>query len=242
MFHIGRCGSTILADLLSQHREIHWAGEINGSHFYNRHSLEFEKKILSEDQGEMHLRRSMRGMLNKYFGIEVKRIHMEWMGCNIPDYLQKLVRNGFDKFIILERINYLRTILSYTIAQRTGIWHTHNELTGPEPIDIDLDNVRLEYHHMPLLDALETIDTFYADVRTALRDAGIIPLELTYELDIQDDPMIGYRKIESFLDLSAGIPKVRFKRTNPFTIEKLVLNNIELISTLKHTKYSWMIS
>lgn len=243
LLHSGRCGSTVLGDLLGKHNSIQWEGELLGHLFYDRNSKSFRRS--SRDFGDIRklINLRMKTTVNKYFGFELKRVHLECVSVEISDFIDYLRNLGFDYFILLERKNHLRTILSYTIARQSGNWHVHRtDKLDHQLIQLNLDKVYLEYDEMPLLDALGKMSTYYDEFRNTLRNRGINYLDLTYEVDILNDPYQAYSKILNFIHIKPSNPKIRFRKTNPFKVSELISNFDELSLALKNTPYAWMLS
>lgn len=148
MFHIGRCGSTVVADLLNQHPRIHWASELYTPIFY-----EWQRKnAWIETVGEMSkdavdlLKRNMQLALHRYYGFEIKPFHFRLIGYSPESFLHHADSLGFTHFILLDRKNRLRTIISSIIAhQNEALYHigrkTKARLTR---ISINPDNVRID--------------------------------------------------------------------------------------------------
>lgn len=242
MFHIGRCGSTVIGDLLGNHQNISWQGEIYSNYFIN----EIDSKTNTgwdKFYGTKVLKSYMRGVIRKYFGFEIKHAHLKKLSVSYTEYITTLKQNGFDRFIVLERSNYLRSILSYTIAKETNRWHIHSKnISKLSTIYVNTNKVCLEYEQMPLIQALKIIDDYYFNLKITLDNLNIKFQNINYEIDIEKDPFIAYRKICSFLDLPPQNPKIRFTRTNPFPLSELISNYEEVENYLKGSKFEWMLN
>lgn len=242
IFHNGRCGSTVISHLLGKHGKIHWDGEIYSKYFLKPDGKTFGKVNYERDQSIRILKNKMKAIFTKYYGFDVKRNHIEWFNFSISDYIEQLKELGFDRFIVLERQNHLRTILSYTIAREMGIWHIHrHEAAVEKTLRINPEKVYLAYEEMDLLNALELMSCYYRDLRNALKDLNVPYLDVTYEKDIRENPMVAYKKIIEYLGLRPKQPKIRFNRTNPFPLSKMVSNYDELDKYLSKTPYAWML-
>jgi hypothetical protein len=66
-------------------------------------------------------------------------------------------------------------------------------------------------------------------------------LTLTYEDDIESDPMIGYRKMCDFLNIVPEPMTVRFKKRNPFPLERIILNFEDVEAALRGSRFEWML-
>jgi hypothetical protein len=124
MFHIGLCGSKVLVDLVSQHPQVFWDGEI-----YYRYSNRQKVDTLSSTPGLVckegkrifQLRIPLSG--KRCYGFEVQLHLLDPFHMILPEYLQLFHRYKFSHFIILRRKNYLRKTLSSLIANKDGRWH-----------------------------------------------------------------------------------------------------------------------
>jgi hypothetical protein len=241
MFHIGRCGSTVIGDLLGKHPKILWDGEVFSRYFINNDDAAGHRDW-NELYGVNVLIRKMRSVIRKYYGFEVKHAHLKELTSSLPEYIKTLKQLGFDHFIVLERKNHLRSIVSYTIARETKRWHIHDhENATTKKINLNTNKVYLEYKEIPLLQALKTMNDYYSDLRKALDSTKSKCLDLIYDDDIKNDPLIAYHKTMTYLNLKPAKPKVRFNRTNPFPIQDMVSNYDELANHLSGTPYEWML-
>jgi hypothetical protein len=242
IFHNGRCGSTVVGNLLGKHNKIHWDGQIYAKLFVKPDGKTFGKTEFEKGLAIDVLNDRMKDVFTKFYGFDVKRNHISWLNFSVSDYVQQLVHMGFDQFVVLERKNHLRTILSYTIAREAGVWHLHrNEQPVEKAIHINPDKVYLEYEEIDLLEALDEISNYYVTLRKVFAELNLSYLNLIYEEDIREDPLNAYRKIIDHIGLKPKHPKTRFNRTNPFPINKMVSNYDELAKYLSNTPYKWML-
>ena len=122
MFHIGRSGSTVLSDLLGQHSRVFWDGQIYERLF---EQLEASSTRVAPGSVARHnaitaLQFRMRAAGERVYGFEVKFFHLRCFGIDLKEYVAHLRALGFTHFVILERRNYLRKILSSVVAHRVG--------------------------------------------------------------------------------------------------------------------------
>ncbi|MDC1162241.1 hypothetical protein OAT18_02245 [Tenacibaculum sp.] len=241
MIHYGRSGSTVLANLLHQHSQICWKGEIYPEKF-SRDPDNFQIIIQQESSGMVYkyLKRSMRGTSKKYFGFEIKPFHISFLGEDIKNYLLKIKEYGVDKFILLERQNYLRIIVSSLVAGETNLWHTRDrEKVKLTQIYIDLNNTCQDGTSKPLIEYLNEYQSNFLKIKNLLKDENL--LELTYEDNINESPIIAYKMVCEFLNLRQEKSKVHFHKTTAFSLKDIISNFHEVEEYLSNTPYLWML-
>lgn len=243
MIHHGRCGSTVLASLLKQNPKIHWANELYMPVFMGWQLRNNGVEVVGEMVGDpiRILKRSMTGALNKYYGFEVKPFHLKHIGYTTKDYVEKLESLSFDHFIILERKNKLRSIVSSIIAhQHENMYHLDtNEKPKVKKAYVDIDEVRVDFNAQPLIKYLEEYEEQMQHLRELLKEKNL--LVLTYEEDIQSDPVDAYSKICVFLNLKCSDVLINYGKTNPYPLREMIENFDEVQSELKGTSFEWML-
>ena len=244
MFHIGRCGSTVVGQLLKQHRRIYWASEL-----YTPIFLEWQRKNAgTETVGEMPadaidiLRRNMRLALHRFYGFEVKPFHFPLIGYSPESFVHHLEALGFSHFILLDRKNRLRKIVSSVIAHQEGAQYhiRRNAKVRKTRAYIDVEELRIDFDTKPLLDYLCDYDEQIRTLEGLLK--GRKCLKITYEEDVQKDPRVAYSRICDFLGLDPSDTPVRLSRTNPFPVREMIENVEEVEEVLHGTPYEWMLS
>ena len=243
MFHLGRSGSTVLAELLKQHSRIFW-----GSELYNRIFLQWERKNdgkevveeLTEDP-VLYLQNDMKRAYHRYYGFEIKPFHFKLIGHTPGSYLNVLEQNKFEHFIILNRKNRMRKIISSTIAHsdKSRYHIKSNEKSSIKKIHIDVNHVQIDFDNKPLIDYLTDYDEQMALLDQLLEGKKV--LHLTYEDHIQENPRIAYEKSCEFLGLKPQPVEIRLSRTNPFPVREMIENIEEVERVLKGTPYMWML-
>lgn len=244
MFHIGRSGSTVLSDMLSQHPKIIWDGEI-----YEKIISNYEKShgtIKSEDisiRPYKLIKERISNNINANYGFEVKFFHLNFIKVALKDYIEKINHLGFNKIIILKRKNYLRKIVSSLIATKSGLWFkssnkepVHNEI---KKLYLDVNLIKVDRMEASLNDLLDLYDSNFKNLESLTADLNVLALE--YESDIQSNPYIGYEKIMNYLELSEANPAVRLSRTNPESLNLILENYEEVKVYLSNTRHGWMI-
>lgn len=241
MFHIGRSGSTVLADLLGQHPHIFWDGEVY-PRLLSRLPRKGEsiRKVAYPVDVVQYLRKRMRIAGRHFYGMEVKPFHLTPMGLSLKAYVAQLEQQGFRHFILLERKNYLRKIVSSLIAkERTQYHQSASEKVQLKTTYVDVERVCIDWDDKPLMELLTSYDQALDDLQGLLQDRCL--LYLTYEEDIQQNPIVAYEKVCAFLGLKAYPVQVGLARTNPFPLCDIIENFGDLQRMLQHTPYAWML-
>lgn len=242
MFHIGRCGSTVLADLLHQNRKICWDGEIYQQYF---ESLDSKGVFITtdslKDQSPLDLlQKSMRYSGPKFYGLEIKFYHLRCFGIEMSTFVNGLEKLGVNRFILLERKNYLRKVVSSVVARKAHRYHLKQGST-PELIQVKIDphDVDIDYDRKPLLELLLR----YRDDSRALQYLmnGRPFLELSYEDDINVDPRRAYSRVCEFLGLPPTPVIIRYVRTTPYPLRDVIVNFSEVEIALAGSEFSWML-
>ena len=244
MFHIGRSGSTVMDDMLSQHPYIYWDGEVYEKVFK---SLERSGKTVQVgyqspaiDPVNNTLRKRMRRSGKDFYGFEVKFFHLRLLGISLPDYIENLCSLGFSRFIVLKRKNYLKKIVSSLISHKTKqfyMWDTGE--VALHQIDLDINNIEIDRDAKPLLEFLQDYDERFVSLDKILESRAT--LKLTYEDDVLPDPRLGYEKICNFLNIVPKEPKVRLVKMNPYKLNELIGNFEDVKRALHETPFAWML-
>lgn len=240
MLHTGRCGSSVLGDMLNAHSKFHWAGEIFEAFMGidASNASETNQRIRKTiDSSRDSTRSRIYGFATKY--LDQQHLSSECLNISIDDYVTRLDQLGFSHFIVLDRTNYLRRAVSALVGKATGKWHSHDEPSRPTSVTVDLQSYLTGGQPRSLIQFFESTDDRRNELKRALTNRN--SLQLTYEDDVEQDPMIGYRKICDFLDMADEGPAINLRRTNPFTFRQMIVNYAEVEAALHDTKYSWMI-
>ena len=236
MFHTGRCGSTVMANILRQHPDMHWGGEIFNPYF--------KQRINRPDLLERVIQESEQKTVTPHFGFDVKylpvqHLHEVCINRSVPQFIEDLKKLGFNHFILLHRKNYLRRAISAHVAGSKSQWHSSSAVEGPTKVNLDPNKFHIGMTAMPLLEVFQMMDKSYQEVTEQLASEEMI--SITYEEDILANPMKAYEKISKFIGLSSHQPEVRLKRTNPFGYEEILTNFDQIREVLQGTEYAWML-
>ena len=238
MFHIGRCGSTVLGNMLNAHSKVFWGNEIFAKFMRN------EKKEIKKGFVEHTIEQSRQSRVSLIYGFETKYLPQQQLShkcinMDLKDYIALLRKLNFRKFIVIHRKNYLRRAISAKVGMQTKKWHSRREVTFPEKISIDMNSFTTGVIQEPILELFRCIDENYKRLNALLSHDDT--MYLTYENDILKDPRVAYKKTCDFFGIKDESPKINFYRTNPFRYEDIVINFGEVANILKGTKYSWML-
>lgn len=238
MFHIGRSGSSVLADLFLQHADLVWGGEIYRRLIGKLNKSDLSMMRLPDPVAFVAAQLDARYATN--YGFEVKFFHLDLLDMQLARYVNGLAQIGVDRFIVLRRKNYLRKIVSSLIAKETGVWHIRDN-SDPKPVAVrvDVNDLRLDRQSGPLLAHLENFDENFKRLDTLL--SGKPVLKVSYEEDIERDPLVAYRKIVDFCGLTRMSPVVRLKKTNPYPLCDLIVNYGEVREYLSDSNFAWML-
>lgn len=235
MFHTGRSGSYVLADLLANHPDIRWDGELFN---YDLLPWRARPKPRLQEAGRRIQRRL--GYANvPFYGFEVLATHLAAGQIELPAFVDRLEEMGIHKFVILTRRNILRKIVSNHVARARGHWHLAAGQTAPlTQIDLDPKKVVLA-RSVPLIDHIRAIEADYRALREAL--SGRRTLELVFEEDIAGGPQRAFSKICTFMSASQQDLPVRHGRTTPQSLREIIRNFDEVERALSGTDLAWML-
>lgn len=243
MFHSGRVGSTVVGELLRQSPKIFWDREI-----YDRLFADHEKKYggiqrIGEVDPLVYLKQRASAVGAAYYGFEVAFRHLVVFGLDLPTYVEAVAAQGCQHFIVLERKNKLRSVISALVAKETAEYHV---LSGKKPprksVTVDVERISMQRRNDWILPLVEVIDTFehnYAEARRVLD--GKQALFLTYEDDVLEDPRRAYQQACDFLGVAAPAAEVRLTRTNPYPVRDLIENVADVERVLQGSGYEWML-
>ena len=229
MFHPGRCGSTVLGNLLGQNSRIFWDSEV-----FDPTVRKIPKKPFA------YLQRRIERCGKPIYGFETKLYHPEQLGYDTTQYLEQLEGVGFERFIFLTRRNVLRLLVSAWMAMaKAEAYHVaagaKSSLKG-----IRLDPLKAELGGVfaPLVDHLRATAALIAATRQQLNGRDV--LDLVYEKDVAEDPRRAYLRVCEFLGVEPEPAQVRYGRTTPFPLSDVIENLDEVKAALAGTEFMWM--
>lgn len=243
MFHIGRCGSTALSSLLRQHKNIFWASEYYVQVFRAWERANGGQEIKGEmpDDAINLLKLSMRNAMHRSYGFEIKPFHFRLIDYSMESFVDKLDELGFTHYIILDRKNRLRKIVSSALAHADRVKYHQGKEAGArlKQIHLNVDKIEIDYDSKPLLKFLSDYDEQFVSLANLLESKNY--LSLTYEEDVQEDPVVGYRRICEYTGMRSKDISAQLSRTNPFPVKDMIQNFEEVEAVLKGTDYEWML-
>lgn len=238
MLHAGRCGSSVLADLLKQRPDFRWAGEL----FESMPPIYY--RMDARRRARERIGNALWRWRTPYFGFDTKvlpeqHLHADLANQTVEEYVALLESLGFRHFILLGRRNHLRRAVSVAVGGKTGQWNTTGAVARAR---VTLDPARFASYGatLPLLDYFRALDAVHARVRAALQGRHV--LELEYEADLQADPRAAYARTCAWLGLPPHPVEVRLRKINDRPLADIVDNLDELRAALTGTPYEWMLA
>lgn len=241
MVHHGRCGSTVLGDMLNQHSKVHWDGEI----YYQpgwMDALAPMERIHFERDGIEHMRSSVRGSNKAIYGFEFQPHNLIPMSVGLGEYFDLCEEAGVSHFIHLRRKNMLRKMTSSLVALARDKFHYRTDET-PEMIriKIDVDNLFIKNEGLTLLGQLDKMCRNEEVIAKSFERRKAI--FLSYEDDVESDPQVGYEKLCSFLDVNPEVNKIAYvKSTAMFKMSEIMENWSDVVRVISGTRYEWMLT
>lgn len=255
IFHYGRCGSTVLADLLAQQSSIISLGEICNqtvnlpwvhnstsssgvaASFNTLYQGRNDNANWSIDDFQTFLDGTLEALdvTNKssiFFEVKHYDFNRGLFGFS-PSILFRTITDKYQCGIIhLHRHNLLGRFVSERLAERSKIYHVRrDEHVEMQTLEIDLEQLE-KYIFARLIEHYSIVNSLmHYDV-----------LDLVYERDIEVSPSAGAAKVCSWAGISYSGGDVRFERTNPFDA-KAVISNFEAVALLlERLGFHWMLA
>jgi hypothetical protein len=234
MLHVGRCGSTVVAEMLDRHPSISWDGEV------------FEPKVRAkigfEDVPPREFLLRKIAEAPAIYGFEIKYLpshHQRLLGLDLDGLFDLTDSVGVTHYVTLHRHNYLRRVVSGVIGRERRRWH--RPLGQPRPdTKVRVDPVAVPFGpRQPLLDVFEEMKQGEVDLRSALSDRTA--LHLTYEDDVAVDPVKAYAAVCDFIGVMPEDVRARLDRTGTDELGSIVSNYDEIVGVLSGTEYAWML-
>lgn len=251
IFHVGRSGSTVLTSLINQHPRIYCDGELFHG-YYGAHHRRMEadgantrfrwntSSYFPSDPIGFVASRVPYGGLRAFYGFEAKFFHLRFNNLTLPAFLDAVQRLGFRYFVVLERRNSLRKVVSSVVAHGKRQFHVQSgQRVNLSRVVLDVNRVEIDSDSKPLLAYLEDYARNFEALRQLL--AGHQMLWLTYEDDVLVNPLQAYNRCCDFFRLERGTPAVNLTRTNPFRLTEMLVNYDEVAAALAGTPFAWML-
>lgn len=161
----------------------------------------------------------------------MKLYHYIRLKLELEKVIEILQELGFNKNIILERKNYLRTYVSWEVSQKTGQVHLKR---GQERKSA---KIKVNVSDDTLLNKMKLHECFHNELKERLPQDF---LYICYEDDIESDPYLGYKKIIQYFGYSPKELSTRLKKTNPKRLLDIIGNYDEVVNYFANTPYHWM--
>lgn len=233
LFHIGRCGSTVLTELLEQHPKMYWDGETYGRVLDELKSAGQDRATSGFDPAA-YIGERMQRSGKRWFGYDLKFFHVTDFGVSVEDYVQQVLALGVSHLIVLQRRNYLRKVVSTRLGQERGWYHTREGFSSDaRRISFSDQNIQA------MVQRFQLWDREYAALNSFAGDYPV--LLINYEDHIQHDPLLGYKMATDFLGLEPFSAQITLRRINPEPLTELIENFDDIKTVLKDTDYAWMV-
>jgi hypothetical protein len=234
MLHVGRCGSTVVAEMLGRHPSISWDGEV--------FEPKVRVKIGYEEVPPREFLIDRRAKAPEAYGFEVKYLpshHQRILDLDLEGLLELTDSVGVTHYVTLHRKNYLRRVVSGAIGRERRRWHrTYAEQMPETKIRIDPDAVPFG-PRQPLLAVFDEMKQGEADLKAALSNRAA--LHLNYEDDIAVHPRKAYVAVCDFIGVTPEEVRPGLDRTGGDRLESMVSNYDEIVELLTDTEYAWML-
>lgn len=241
LLHGGRVGSTVLGDLMDQRPDVRWKGELLQRLL---HGCQRGRGALArgEDPVERFLRSLSRPGEPAVVASELTLYHLRGLGLAADPgaFVDRVVAGGYREVVWLRRRNTLRRVISSLTAFESGRWHRAPGEQAPwSRVRLDPAAVAFPRGSFPLVETLELWER--DDEALAAAVPGRPIFRLTYEDDIEADPLVAYRKLCEHLRLPPHPVEVRLRRGLPEPVRELVTNPAEVEAALAGTRFAWML-
>jgi hypothetical protein len=235
MFHTGRSGSSVIADMLGQHPAIHWDGEL-----FNYQLMLWRNNPRNRmEEAQVLVRRRMSLFDKPVYGFEILPTQLLAGQIDQRELLAVLDEFGVGHFVVLTRRNILRKIVSNLVARERGRWRLKAGESAPlTRIHIDTDNVQMATTQ-PLVTHIRETLVDYEALSASLGSRRC--LHLVYERDVLPDPRCAYRKICGFLGIDDVELPVRHGQTTPHRLRQIIRNYTDVEQALSGTEFEWML-
>jgi hypothetical protein len=240
MLHVGRCGSTVLANLLEQNPRIFWDGKLHRKAYmlYGDAVRDFDVAHWTKRQF------TISG--GRYYGFEFKILADQYpaiFGTTTRDVLQDCRTIGVTHYILLTRRNTLRHVVSHYASKNRGSWHASKaDSVRRQQFPLTIGDITTgSAPGRPLIEYLQEVDDIHEEVRSQLQDQRFLEVEYEADIDMQGAEF-AYGKVCDFLDVEPVDAKVQNVKVNPFSLKDILSNYSEVAEALQGTKFEWMLT
>lgn len=228
VFTQSRCGSGLLATLLSNHSDILVDGEIFNSD-QNFKVSSVRRYLGARSRGSIADKKDV-------YGFKLKLHHLtDHQGLSFDEaqtFISSLHTQGW-KIIYLRRNNFFRRSLSSLAAQQRGIRHVHSKSDNLQKIHVNPDT---------LLNRIKVSEKRVELDQQALK--GLPHLLIEYEKELLDQSKHSQtcNKIFEFLGIPAVEVETKLTRTSANDLSEIIENFDEVKSVMESSKYSDMLT
>ena len=241
MMHIGRCGSTVLANMMDQHPNIHWAGE-----FFRENKLPVYLRHYNTEDPFRALWLKSGAAKSRSFEFEIKAhplMHPSQINETLKGVVEKCIhRIGCQHFILLTRTHLLRRFVSFLTGRKRNQWNFEKGETVKQPeVRVPTGSFQKWGREMTLIDFFNLCE----GVREQWK--SVIPnechtLNLEYAQDILHHSEEAYRRTTEWLGLEQHEAEVKKRKLNRKPLPHLVENWNEVHDMLSGTQHEWMLT
>lgn len=236
----------MLGSLLAQNSHIAYSNEI-----YSRYMPRRRGNQVLPSLGQV-LDSAREGVYRPWHLFEIKHLSDQNLGLypmlSRLDWLQYLIANGYRHHVVMRRRNGLRRIVSHLRAAQTGqyVVNSVRHLQSPLKVEVSLESIVHGFASRSLLEWLEIYEQGHEEMMSVLKecylnDGSIAFLELTYEDNIQNDPIKAYRMVCEFLSVPCESVDVRHAAINSGLLTDLISNFDAVCDCLSTTRFAWML-
>lgn len=238
MLHTGRSGSTLLGDMLGQHPQVMWDGEVLEKLLHRmsrREGCGIDQLFgrLSVEQAIAEIVRRQRLLAGgRIYGIEIQDYHLDFFGLDVAGLIAALRPLGFTQFVVLDRKDQVRKVVSHIVALDRHTHHIHpgEQIRGGK-VQIVPERVYVGHRFRTMAKVLKSYELFLVEARTELAQGNV--LELDYETHVENNPHDGYRRICHSIGVEPREPNVNFGKTAPQPLSQIVANFDEMTAYLE---------
>ena len=243
IFHIGRCGSTVIERMLTQHPEIHAAAEIFATKYRARgpDEIDLPPQVFLRRR---HARVARERPRVAHYLYEIKflpGLDPDLFGGSLAALVDAQRSFGVRRAIVLRRRNALRRLVSTLIAVERGAYQIRpGQPASDVTVTLPLDHVHLG-ETLELTEMLQRIEASHDALCALLDTAGIAALTLSYEDHILPDPNIATGRILSFLGAAPMAMTPTLSRIQTAPLDRTLRNYDAVAARLAGTPYAWML-
>ena len=254
LIHNGRCGSTVLLDLLAQTPELVGRPEPFLGYFgaYLERMREQGKFVDYPWLCSPHYPGDPIAYLRELLPpppyrllSSIKLYHLRGIGLSFEAFLAAMGELGYTHFIFLRRDNYLRKVMSSLVAEAKVIRGSReayfNPGEGPAEklrVHLDVDDVEIDSSNRPLLEHFARWDAEYAAMDEQLR--RVDHLEFEFARDLRANPIDACKRAQRYLGVEELPVKLRLSPTTPFRPDEILINYDEVAAHLGDSPWAWM--